>query len=59
MSPNITQQGNLFGNNVNLLAQQKLINLGGKIQALESVALVGRTIACFITHLTLLKLLKI
>ncbi|WP_132689205.1 hemagglutinin repeat-containing protein [Volucribacter psittacicida] len=40
---NITQQGNLFGNNVNLLAQQKLINLGGKIQALESATLVGKT----------------
>ncbi|MDG6894663.1 hemagglutinin repeat-containing protein [Volucribacter amazonae] len=40
---NITQQGNLFGNNVNLLAEQKLINLGGKIQALESATLVGKT----------------
>lgn len=31
-----------FGGSVNLLAKQKLVNLGGRIEALDSVTLVGK-----------------
>ncbi|WP_406812368.1 hemagglutinin repeat-containing protein [Histophilus somni] len=39
---NINNQGLVLGDSVNLLAKQKLVNLGGRIEALDSVTLVGK-----------------
>ncbi|WP_273402515.1 hemagglutinin repeat-containing protein [Actinobacillus porcinus] len=38
---NIQNHGIVLGNTVNLNAEQRLINLGGKIQALDSATLIG------------------
>ncbi|SUT96295.1 filamentous hemagglutinin outer membrane protein [[Actinobacillus] rossii] len=38
---NIQNHGVVLGNTVNLNAEQRLVNLGGKIQALDSVTLIG------------------
>ncbi|SUT87953.1 heme utilization or adhesion protein [[Actinobacillus] rossii] len=38
---NIQNHGVVLGNTVNLNAAQRLVNLGGKIQALDSVTLIG------------------
>ncbi|MFZ7203305.1 hemagglutinin repeat-containing protein [Avibacterium avium] len=40
---NINNQGLVLGDSVNLLAEQKLVNLGGKIEALNRATLVGKT----------------
>ena len=40
---NLYQQGLILGHSVNLQAQQQLINLGGKIQALDAIHLTGGT----------------
>ncbi|TCP94918.1 filamentous hemagglutinin [Cricetibacter osteomyelitidis] len=39
---NITNNGVVLGNTVNLSAEQTLVNLGGKIQALDSATLIGK-----------------
>ncbi|PJG85311.1 hemagglutinin repeat-containing protein, partial [Conservatibacter flavescens] len=39
---NISNNGVVLGNTVNLAAEQTLVNLGGKIQALNSATLIGK-----------------